>query len=82
MEINRSIQIAGLLRAISAHLQSLLGVSKHFPDQDDREEFDRHVRATVASINDDILPVFEKYLAHEPDPLKTLQRYKAINNLP
>jgi hypothetical protein len=82
MEINRSIQIVGLLRAISAHLQSLLGVSKHFPDRGDREEFDRHVRATVASINDDILPVFEKYLAHEPDPLKTLQRYKAINNLP
>ena len=82
MEINRSIQIVELLRAISAHLQSLLGVSKHFPDQRDREEFDRHVRETVASINNGILPVFEKNLAREPDPLKALQRYKAINNLP
>jgi len=82
MEANQSIQIVGFLRAISAHLQDLLGVSKHFPDPCDREEFDRRVRETVASINDDILPVFEKYLAREPDPLKTLQRYKAINNLP
>jgi len=82
VEVNRSIQIVESLRAISACLQSLLGVSNLFPAQCDREEFDRHVRETVASINNDILPVVEKYLARDPDPLKTLQRYKAINNLP
>ena len=64
------------------NLESLLGVSKDFADSRDSEEFDRHVKETLASINNDILPIFEKYLARDSDPLKTLQRYKAINNLP
>ncbi len=74
-------QTAWLLRAIATHLNSLHGASEHIPDKPDREEFERRLRAVIAAINTDILPIVERQLLRD-DPLKSLERFKAVDNLP